>query len=143
MKLRERSMYPHLGSYLERRGYEVSVGVRPRPGSPREFDVVGVRTREREAVTIEAKNGHFSSAFRQAALRMFVSDYVYVSFPRTYARFAARVHGDCLAQAGIGLLAVDGCRVRMLSPARRSEFVSAERRDALISMVTGGTHGGR
>ncbi len=131
----ESAMYPVLRKYLERRGYRVASQIRPARGSPREYDVVGVRMRERRAVTIEAKNGHFQAALAQAALRRLVSDQVFVSFPWDYARFVCRRHEGVLRDTGIGLLAVRGSRVRQMMPATVSPDVDESRRDALIERV--------
>lgn len=131
----ESAMYPVLREYLERRGYCAASEIRPARGSPREYDVVGVRLRERLAVTIEAKNGHFRAALAQAELRRLVSDRVFVSFPWDYARFVRGRHAGALRDSGIGLLAVRGSRVRQLMPAMVSPNVDQTRREALIERV--------
>jgi hypothetical protein len=131
----EAAMYPPLSRYLEVRGFKVATSIRPSAGSPREYDVVGVKPRTRRTVTIEAKISHFRRAYNQALLRLLVSDIVYVSFPHRYAKHVALVYGDELLRTGIGLLSVDGRSVRSVLRPHPSDVVSAARRDALISMV--------
>lgn len=133
----EASLYPPIGRFLTRRGYRVGYQVRPRPGSPRTFDVVGVHPRSRRTVAVEAKLGHFQRTIDQALLRRFVADLVYVSFPAPYARRVAREHRSVLGSSGLGLLGVTESRVTELLPARQSRAVSPPRRTQLIEMTMG------
>jgi hypothetical protein len=138
----ESSLYPRIGRFLENRGWRVEYEVHPRPGSPRSFDVVGVKVRLGEVAVVEAKVDGFRRAMEQALNRLFVADLVYLSFPDPYARRALREYTSEVTTAGIGLLGVDG-RVRELVPARPSPLVNPERRAELIGMVKqpGANHG--
>src|SRR5207245_7642624 len=70
----EKSLYPIVQRFLRHRGWRVESEIAPRPGSPRRFDVVGVKPRRRQAVVVEVKVKDFSKAMRQAAYRQFVAD---------------------------------------------------------------------
>jgi hypothetical protein len=131
----EASLYPPIGRFLERRGYRVGFQVRPRPGSPRSFDVVGVNTSLRRIVAVEAKMDHFQRTVTQALLRRFVADLVYVSFPIAYANRVVDQRRRILRSHGLGLLGVSGRSVRELLPPRQSTSVSALRKDQLIGMA--------
>lgn len=131
----EAALYPPIGRFLKRRGYQVGFQVRPRPGSPRSFDVVGVNASSRRTVAVEAKMDHFQRTLTQALLRRFVADLVYVSFPIAYANRAVDRHSRILRLHGLGLLGVSERRVRELLPPRQSRSVSAPRKDQLIAMA--------
>lgn len=132
--MNEREMYPEIGQLLMNRGYSVAYEVPPHLGSARSVDVVGIRPRKRVAVTVEAKQGHYSQVMRQASVRLFISDFVYVSFPSDYAHFVLeRRHSDLKAK-GIGLICVDG-EAEELLPAKQSLYVDNARRMDLINMA--------
>ncbi len=130
----EYPMYYRIGRFLRNRGWHVQYEVSPRPGSPRRFDVVGVKPRKHQVVVVEAKLGHYRRTFEQAADRHFVADFVYISFPLVYARTVLRDHARELHSTGIGLIGVDGKARELLAP-RHSEYVDDDRRDQLIAMV--------
>lgn len=136
----EASLYPPIGRFLARRGYQVGYQVRPRPGSPRSFDVVGVHSRSRRTVAVEAKLDHFQRTLNQALLRRYVADLVYVSFPASYARRVARNHRGVLRSSGLGLLGVTESRVSELLSPRQSRTVSPPRRSLLIDMAMDSLH---
>jgi hypothetical protein len=131
----EASMYPPLGRFLMRIGYKIGYQVRPRQGSQRIYDVVGIRPRLNEAAVIEAKLDHFHRAYSQAALRLFVADYVYVSFPMAYARRVMESQMERFRDDGIGLLGLNGTSVRQLVAPRRSDCVSSVRRSRLFETM--------
>jgi hypothetical protein len=135
--LSEASMYPPLGRFLLRNGYEIGYQVRPRLGSQRIYDVVGIKPRRKEAAVIEAKLDHFHRAYDQAALRLFVADYVYVSFPLSYATAVMHAHSRQFRADGIGLLGLNRAGVRQLIAPRLSQCVSAVRRGTLIDVMRG------
>jgi hypothetical protein len=130
----EKSLYPKVRRFLRHRGWRVESQVAPRPGSPRRFDVVGVKPRRRQVVVVEVKVRDFPKALRQAGYRQFVADLVYVGFPQPFARRVLRNHAPDLKATGLGLLGV-GDRVHELFPPRLSTHVDPQRRDQLLEMV--------
>lgn len=140
--MRESTLYPKVGRFLASRGWRVAYGVPPRPGSPRRFDVVGVKARKREAVVVEAKLDHYRRTLEQASVRLFVADFVYLSFPDDYARSVYDRRLDDLKALGLGLLGIDSRVHEYVSP-DRSGYLDPERRADLIAVVVGkrGNHG--
>jgi hypothetical protein len=129
----EATMYPLIGRYLIDNGWRVSFQVPPRPGSPRRFDVVGVNA-ESQVNVVEAKVDHYRRAMEQACARLFVADFVNVSFPETYATRVLKLHAEELTELGIGLLAVDGSVNELMTPAQ-SAFVNTQRKMQLMQMA--------
>jgi len=132
--MRESSLYPQISRFLQNRGWLVRCEIPPRAGSARRFDVVGVKPRRNQAVVVEAKLDHYRRTFDQASHRQFVADFVYVSFPLTYAHGVAGARIHELEDLGIGLLGVDGRAYELLLP-RQSKHVNPDRRLELINMV--------
>lgn len=116
----EKELYPVLRTHLRKAGYSVYLQVRPRPRSPRTFDVVGIHPRRKSVVIIEAKLDHFRRAFDQALLRLHVADRVYLSFPCEYALKAFQREEPRIRSAGLGLLAVQSRQVVELISPRKS-----------------------
>ena len=132
--MNEREMYPTIGQLLMNHGYSVAYEVPPHLGSARSVDVVGIRPRKRVAVTVEAKLGHYSQVMRQASVRLFISDFVYISFPSDYAHFVLKHRCNDLNAKGIGLICVDR-EAEELIPANQSPYVDNARRMDLINMA--------
>lgn len=134
--LREEHLYPRIMKFVNNRGYITSREVKPHLLSSRRIDVVGVKPRKREVVTVEAKVSNYSSVLVQATRNLSISDYVYVSFPQTYGVYILEKYGRYLYGMGIGIIGVNG-RSKELLPARQSTYVDLERKNMLMQMALG------
>ncbi len=131
----EASLYPKFGRFLQNRGWRVAYQIPPRPGSPRRFDIVGVKPRKEEVTVVEVKVKDFRRALDQAKSRQFVADFVYVGFPLPYAKRVFRDRALDLEPDGVGLLGLRN-RVHELVVPRPSKIVDPQRRKRLLKMVS-------
>ncbi|TFH00131.1 MAG: hypothetical protein E4H14_19990 [Candidatus Thorarchaeota archaeon] len=131
----ECDLYKPIGDFLRSRGNDlVAFEVPQRHGSPRRIDVVGTTQDGEPMVSVEAKLGHFNRAFEQAAQRLFVSDYVYLSFQEEYAHRALSLRRHDLCASGIGLISVNETATELLSP-HLSVYVNPVRRQRCVEVL--------
>jgi len=130
----ERDLYPPISRFLQNRGYYVRCEVPPCLGSQRRIDVVGSKPRKGIVAAVEAKIGNYNRVLEQACLRMFVADFVYVSFHSSYAKKIYFEKGSELQRNGIGLISV-GERTRELISPIQSKYVNPIRRSNLIAVM--------
>lgn len=128
-KLREVSLYPIIGKYLEEKYYKVAYEVPVGKFHPRIFDVVGINCKE--VVSVEVKLNKFRRAFQQAITRLYYSDKVFVAFPEQYTFHVDSVYRPDLERAGIGLLSVNNTVTQKLE-AKQSTFLNANRKKKLL-----------
>lgn len=135
-QLREEHLYPGIMKFVNGRGYITCQEVRPHSRSVRRIDVVGVKPRKGEVITIEAKLFNYASVLVQATRNLAISDFVYISFPQDYAIYVMEKYGRHLSDMGIGIIGVNG-KSKELVPAIQSTHVDFERKKMLIDMVLG------
>ena len=132
--LREEHLYPRIMKFVNNKGYITCLEVKPHSRSIRRIDIVGIKPRKREVITVEAKLFNYSSVLVQATRNLVLSDFVYISFPQSYAVYVMEKYGSYLSNLGIGIIGVNG-RSREILPAFRSVYVDQERKRMLMDMV--------
>jgi len=131
----ESEMYEPIGDFLRNRGSELVVFEVPqRRGSARRIDVAGTTKIGESVTSVEAKIGHFNRAFEQASQRLFISDFVYVSFQEEYAHSVMSSRLQNLHSSGIGLISVNETATELVPPSP-SAFVDPLRRKRFVEML--------
>ena len=133
-QLREEHLYPEIIKFVNSKGYIPAQEVRPHSRSVRRVDIIGVKPRKNEVISVEAKLSNYSSVLTQATRNLIISDFVYISFPLEFAFYVKKMYGQELSNLGIGIIGVNG-KVKELLHARRSEYVDLDRKAVLIKMA--------
>jgi len=134
--MKEESLYDIIERYLKEKGYMVLRDFRVGRWSPKRVDLIGVRqdSSGKELISVEVKLRRFRQIIEQAVYRLFFSDFVYIAFPRSYARHVAQVHYNILEKYGLGLLSVDRSVEILISPVR-SKILNRDYKNYIIRLV--------
>ena len=134
----EKQLYPIIKSFLEQRGFKVLTEVRLRKylsGFYSEIDILGIKD-DNTVVIVECKLRNFKKTLMQAIRRRLYADYIYLAFPKRYARYVYRryPYRTAIRAWGFGLLAVNEDKVIVLMEPIKNNAILKE---ILLERITG------
>lgn len=138
--MKEDLFYPIIERHLERMGYLVFQNFPIGRWNAKRVDVIGIQSTSKEIISVEVKTKNFQRAKEQASHRLLFSDFVYLAFPYSYAKYVAHTYHADFEEYGFGLLGINH-NVEIFIPSKRSTLLNKDFKRYVLNLIQSRSRG--